>query len=34
MNAQPMWRFAGRYSTGELFEILVQALQPQIEPPG
>ncbi len=24
---QPMWRFAGRWSTGEVFEILVQALQ-------
>ena len=24
---QPMWRFTGRWSTGEVFEILVQALQ-------
>ncbi|MEX1247821.1 MAG: hypothetical protein WEA61_05020 [Anaerolineales bacterium] len=26
---QPMWRFAGRYTSGEEFEILVQALRPE-----
>jgi hypothetical protein len=39
---QPMWRFYGHYSTGDEFEILVQALQKEylspevetIEPPG
>lgn len=40
--AQPMWRFAGHSSSGDVFEILIQALDPDylspviqtVEPPG
>jgi hypothetical protein len=31
--AQPMWRFWGRYSNGDEFEIFVQALQPEFLSP-
>lgn len=42
LYVQPMWRFAGHWSTGDVFEIVVQALDPKflsptiqvIEPPG
>jgi hypothetical protein len=27
--AQPMWRFTGRTTTGDLFQIWVQAVQPE-----
>ncbi|HEY5903700.1 MAG TPA: hypothetical protein VIU39_14205, partial [Anaerolineales bacterium] len=26
---QPIWRFSGHYSNGDVFEILVQALRPE-----
>lgn len=39
---QPMWRFAGHYSSGDEFEVFIQALKPEflspeivtVEPPG